>query len=221
MKSFYITQRTRYRHTPPTGVEQQAMFLVSWSRARFGLLFLAAATVMAASSPQAWLTLDAHVLEVKDGNCLRVIDGKRCIHQIRLSGSDAPELSQPGGMDAKRRLEELVGDKSVRILHRWFDRRGRILGKVYAGDTWINQILIDEGLAWFYDPDGDAPELESHQATAKSRKIGIWQRTNPVPPWWYRLGNISYREGMENTYPRLYPRKKSSNERALIGGGTP
>ncbi len=188
-------------------------------RLRIACLLLSALSTAAEPRNEGWLTLYARVLEVKDGNNLRVIDPERCVHQVRLAGLDAPELSQSYGMDAKKRLKELVLKKNVRIVHRWFDERGRILGKVYIGDVWANEALVREGLAWFYDPDGDAPELEKAKREAKAGRKGLWRATNPVPPWWFRRGSMSYRPGMENRYPRVYPRKRSSNKRALLGVG--
>ena len=164
-----------------------------------------------------WLELDATVTDVKDGNTLRVVDGKGTVHFVRLSGSDAPELNQAGGFEARQRLKELVHRKTVHIVHRYFDTVGRILGKVYLDKTWINKQLIEEGHAWYYDPDQDAPELKDVAAPARAKRLGLWHASQPIPPWHWRRGVRTPREGLETEMPPEFRRAPSTNDRALIG----
>ncbi len=63
-----------------------------------------------------WLELRAAVTEVVDGNVIRVRDRRGFTHVVRLSGSDAPELTQPGGRQARDRLRALLSGKTVRIV---------------------------------------------------------------------------------------------------------
>lgn len=180
------------------------------------LLVCLAATVAAAP---AWLELEATATEVKDGNHLRVVDGKGTVHLVRLAGCDAPELTQPSGVEARDRVRALVLNKTVRIVHRYFDEAGRILGKIYVEQTWVNEVLVREGLAWFADPDQDAPELEALAREARAATTGLWQKTDPVPPWLWRRGVRSVKADTDLTPPpRVFPRSPSANDRALIGG---
>jgi endonuclease YncB( thermonuclease family) len=165
-----------------------------------------------------WLVLSGRVTDVRDGNNLRVTDAEGVVSLVTLAGLDAPELGQTGGKEARDRLVELVKDKNVRIIHRFVDNRGRTLGKVYVGDTFVNKILLSEGLAWRLDPDGDTPELEGLQEKAQEDKLGIWKNgTKVVPPWFWRRGTFSYREGMENRKPKAFPRSRSTNKPQGIG----
>jgi hypothetical protein len=77
-------------------------------------------------------------------------------------------------------------------------------------------VLVEEGLAWYYDPDTLNEDLKPLEAVAKRDRIGIWKRLNPVPPWHWRVGARSYREGMEGRLPRLRPRYPSSNKPQLL-----
>jgi endonuclease YncB( thermonuclease family) len=164
-----------------------------------------------------WLELNAGVTNVYDGNRLRVVDYKGTVHLVRLSGSDAPELGQPGGIEARKRLRELIDGQTVRIVHRYFDARGRILGKIYVDRIWANKVLVEEGLAWYFDPDDDAPELRALERKARERKKGIWRRSAPIPPWHWRRGVRVPRPGLENERPRPLKRSPSTNDRPLIG----
>ena len=137
---------------------------------------------------------------------------------MRLSGSDAPELNQPSGILARDRLRALVQGRTVRLVHRYFDARGRILGKVYLEQTWVNEVLIQEGLAWFGDPDHDCPDLEATARAAKASRRGLWQSSSPIPPWEWRRGARWFKAGMEESQPPPPLRRSpSSNERALLG----
>ena len=168
-------------------------------------------------TPKGWLRLEAVATTVYDGNNLKVVDDRGVVNLVCLSGSDAPEMTQPKGPDARKRLVELVNGKSVVILHRWFDSRGKILGRVYVGDVFVNGALLEEGLAWFYDPDDDNPELEAVAEKARAEKVGLWKDANPVPPWWWRKGFFRYKPGMEGEFPKLFPRYRSTNEPETIG----
>lgn len=82
----------------------------------------------------------------------KVIDGDTIIaegERIRLLGIDADERGYPCYDDAKRRLEELILNKLVRM-ERDFenkDRYGRYLRFVFFNKTNINVLLVKEGLA--------------------------------------------------------------------------
>ena len=163
-----------------------------------------------------WLQLFAMVREVKSGDVFRAVDHRRVVHLVRLSGCDAPELGQTGGKEARRELRELILDKQVRIRHRYVDARGRTLGQVYVGKTWVNRAMIASGLAWHYDPYDEFPALQEVEAHARRNDSGLWSEERPIPPWWWRRGKIRPFPQMEEKMPRLFPRRPSSNQPQLI-----
>ncbi len=168
--------------------------------------------------PHGWLELTGRAIRVIDGNNFRLLDGKGVEHQVRLLGAETPELSQPYGLQAKRTLATALEDKQVRVVHRFFDGRGRILGRVYVGKEWINLRLVEKGLAWAR-PDSSA-ELRRAMEKARAAGTGLWSREHPIPPWFWRRGARVYREGMEDApLPREMPYAPSSNDRALLGVG--
>ena len=82
------------------------------------------------------------VVDVVDGDTLWFLnDGKK--EKLRLSQIDAPERSQPYGLEATQFLEQLVLDKEITIdLQGKKDRYGRYLGEVFFEEENINKLLV-------------------------------------------------------------------------------
>lgn len=129
---------------------------------------------------------------------LRVIDGDTLIYRnerIRLSGIDAPELSQTCrdgkarewscGQAAKARLDALLSQGDVTCSARGKDRYGRVLAVCAAGSvTDIGAALVRDGLALNYDRyTGDYAGAQ-HEARAAQR--GLWQGEFVAPEAWRR-----------------------------------
>ena len=168
--------------------------------------------------PHGWLELEGRAIRIVDGNNFRLLDGKGVEHQVRLLDAETPELSQPYGIQAKKALAERLKKKEIRVVHRFFDGRGRILGRVYVGKAWVNRELVRKGLAWAR-PDAD-PDLRNAMAQARAAKKGLWASGRPIPPWFWRRGARVYRKGMEDApLPQEMPYSPSSNDRVLIGAG--
>jgi len=67
--------------------------------------------------------------------------------RIRLQGIDTPELSEPGGQEAKQRLEELLRGGSVQIVPHGVDVYGRTVADVFVNGQNAAEILKAEGFA--------------------------------------------------------------------------
>lgn len=137
-------------------------------------------------------TLKGRVVAIADGDTLTVLDGQNQQHKIRLNGIDAPESGQEFGQASKRNLSELVFGKDVAVFGSKIDKYERRVGTVLIGSTNANLEQLKAGLAWFYRQyAGDVPEIERAQyeaaeAEAREGKRGLWQQSNPVPPWEFR-----------------------------------
>lgn len=175
-------------------------------------LVLAALLLPTALQNLIWLRLDAHVDRVVDGNNVRVHDHNNYLIQICLLGSDAPELGQPVGVEARNRLRELIEGRDVVVVHRFVDVAGRTLGSIYIDSTWVNRLLVEEGLAWYFDPYNEVPQLKAFEALAKEQKKGLWQADRPIPPWFWRRGMTTWRDEMAEATLHVYPRFPSTNE---------
>jgi endonuclease YncB( thermonuclease family) len=72
----------------------------------------------------------------------RAIDGDtlRCGRErVRVQGVYAPELREPGGQEAKARLQQRIDSGSLRVERHGRDKYGRTLGRVYVDGRRINQ----------------------------------------------------------------------------------
>ncbi len=131
----------------------------------------------------------ARVVRVSDGDSLtvRTADGREA--KLRLYGVDAPEMNQPHGPEAKKFLDNLVGGQEINVRRQDIDQYGRLVARVFLGQTQIDQTLVEAGQAWVYERYCDRPwcaDLRRRQAAAKKNKFGLWRKARPVPPWVWR-----------------------------------
>lgn len=132
------------------------------------------------------------LVQTIDGDTIKVIyDGQE--HNVRYLLIDTPETNhprfgkQPFGEEAKERNRQLVngGDLYLEFdVGERFDKYGRLLAYVYAGDTLVQEQLLKEGLArvaYVYPPNTrHLDRFEKAQQSAKDKKIGIWSLENYV-----------------------------------------
>jgi endonuclease YncB( thermonuclease family) len=67
--------------------------------------------------------------------------------RIRLRGMNAPELSEPGGLEAHQRLAELLSQGDINIVPHGQDVYGRMLADVFISDRNVADIMTMEGFA--------------------------------------------------------------------------
>ncbi|MDT7604053.1 MAG: hypothetical protein QOF61_2050 [Acidobacteriota bacterium] len=139
---------------------------------------------------------DARVLAVLDGNTLsarNVTTGQQSY--VRLRGTDAPELQQPYGAQAREHLASLVMGKSVRVEFKGTDRMGTVEGRVVADGVDINLAQLEAGLAWFHTvyanelSDEQKQLYEEAEKDSRAARRGLWKDAAPTPPWQYRAAN--------------------------------
>ena len=166
-------------------------------RRYFGFLALAAliigATAFAPWSSQntsAPLPVAGGFVQVIDGDTLRA-GGER----IRLTGIDAPELSQtcrdaqsrewPCGRAAKTRLIDLVSRGGVACTARGHDRYSRTLAVCSAGGIAdLGAALVREGYAVNYDR--YTSDYAGAEREARAARRGVWQGEFQRPEDWRR-----------------------------------
>ena len=99
------------------------------------------------------------VVNVTDGDTIRVLDENNNQRKVRLTGIDAPERGQPFGQASKKHLSSIVVGKEVFIESNRNDRYGRVLGKVWVQpadclscDKTLdaNHAQLLAGMAWWY-----------------------------------------------------------------------
>jgi len=114
------------------------------------------------------------VTRVPDGDSLDLSDGRR----IRLLSIDAPELGRCKASEAQVRLEELALNKRIRLADSVTDDYGRQLANVYIGDTLVNDVMVQEGLAKFVSvKSAEFERLKVSSNISKREKRGIYSDT--------------------------------------------
>lgn len=149
------------------------------------------------------------VQRVSDGDTLvlKTVDGAKIT--VRFACVDAPEIPHSQreknskitqdvnqfawGIQAQTRIEKLIkeADNRVKLNITDSDRYGRKVAEVrLANGTFLQQILLQEGLAKVYRPYlNKCPSkdiLQQAEAQAKQQKLGIWGDREFVDPWDYR-----------------------------------
>jgi endonuclease YncB( thermonuclease family) len=154
-----------------------------WLKRLFFILFIFAWVIFL--TPLAGIAEErtAFVAYVIDGDTIILQDGER----VRYKGINAPEIprkddsGEPFGIEAKKRNEELVKQKKVKIIYdkeAQRDRFGRLLADVYLEDgSFVTEILLKDSLACLCYGRVDNGLL-SIQRKAIDAKKGIWS----LPP---------------------------------------
>jgi len=133
-------------------------------------------------------TFTGKVVRVLDGDTIEVLVNKKPV-RIRLAEIDCPEKNQPFGQAAKKYVLKIAAQKMVLVESKSKDRYGRTIGEVFLpnGDS-LNRLLIREGYAWHYKKYSKDESLAALENQARKNKIGLWQDSNPTPPWSWRRG---------------------------------
>jgi len=77
--------------------------------------------------------------------------------RIRLAGIDTPESrtrdlrEKEYGLEAKRRLTELLEGASIELQSHEEGKFGRVIGTLYINDKSVNDMLVEEGYAIKYN----------------------------------------------------------------------
>jgi len=105
--------------------------------------------------PKDLYTYRAYVEKVVDGDTLRLhIDlgfDTFIKEKVRLRGINTPEIKTPAGQRAKRYVSmALKQANEIIVKTHWEDKYGRYLIDLWADGEYLNQQLIDEGLAQGY-----------------------------------------------------------------------
>ena len=120
------------------------------------------------------LIFQSKIIRVIDGDTFDLENGDR----IRLALINAPEYPKDCmGVDARERSEELVLNRIVSIEKLSKDNFGRIIALVYLDKLLVNEILVEEGFAYF-DGRGvlniNSLNIERAQEKAKLTGRGVW-----------------------------------------------
>ncbi len=127
----------------------------------------------------------ATVIQVWDGDSI-VVSTMAGPQQIRIFGIDAPEKDQPFGAQAKRYLEGLLKNQQVVIEPLEQDSYQRTIANVTQQQRSVADQLVEQGFAWAYRRYNPPNALIEKEARAKRERRGLWQNSQPTPPWIWR-----------------------------------
>lgn len=122
-------------------------------------------------------------VRVIDGDTLLVWreDARRPV-KVRLADIDAPEHAQSFGEASTRSLIELTTGATITIDPVAVDHYGRLVARVFAGDTDINASQVQRGMAWEYSLHHRNQAYAQMEAEARREGYGLWAESNPLAP---------------------------------------
>lgn len=138
-------------------------------------------------------TYQAMVIDVHDGDTIRVRDQDGQVHKIRLSNIDAPELKQAYGIASRDALSKRINGQSVVVNVVNIDRYQREVGQINLQQDDINLWMVRQGYAWHYKSIAKKQQnklvyktYRLGQSLARQQKKGLWQQSSPQAPWKFR-----------------------------------
>ncbi len=168
-----------------------SMSICTWgvSKPKPQVLVLLTLLCLLCASQLSAKSITGKVIKVKDGDTIVVLKNKTS-YTIRLDGIDCPEMKQAYGSKAKQFVSAKVFGKQVRVTYTKKDRYNRYLGTVfYDVNNNLNNELLYYGLAWHYKHFNKDANLAVIEASARNKRIGLWQDAKPIPPWEFRQAN--------------------------------
>ena len=169
----------------------------------FGVFF-----AFAAEPPGLRGRLEAHVVDVDDGDTIAVmVGGQR--HKIRLSDIDAPEVShctrtseeqcrqkgQRWGRESGRQLQSMVLNRQVMLSCDAYDARySRSVCRVFVGGFDVNLHQVRTGMAWYNKKYSSDARVAQAEIAARAGAMGLWRDRSPIEPWVWR--NACWKQGV-------------------------
>lgn len=148
--------------------------------------------ILALLHPSTCWAWSGMVVDVHDGDSLRVLRDDGEIVKVRIYGVDCPELGQPYGAEARELTAGIVHDQRVEVMP---TGQRPSYGREVAGIVLLERLtvlqdaLVTAGLAWVdgrYCKADICAEWRVHQKDARADGRGLWVDPAPVPPWTWR-----------------------------------
>jgi micrococcal nuclease len=159
------------------------------------LLAICTLLVLAAADAQAARVIEGVVQAVYDGDTILLVTRESSRLKTRLYGIDAPETAkpdkpgQPFGAAAKKALRSKIMGRKVTAEIVDVDQYQRAVAVIRYGGRDINREMVAEGMAWAYRQFLQGPYASEYlgaEGRARAQRTGLWQETNPRPPWEFR-----------------------------------
>jgi endonuclease YncB( thermonuclease family) len=120
-----------------------------------------------------------------DGDTVKIQEASKT-YKLRLNHIDAPERNQSFGKKSRRALMKLCQNAAIQVNITGTDKYSRRLGGLYCNQQDASSYMLKNGYAWFYLHYSNKSDLAALEASARKKKLGLWQTENPTPPWVWR-----------------------------------
>lgn len=134
--------------------------------------------------PTAASRQNGEVVEIVDGDTIKVRLEDNQIYSVRLTGIDAPERDQPFFQEASQAAASLLANQPVTLIQDISptDPYDRLLRYVIAGEVFVNVEMVRSGFAYAspYPPDVACQEtFAAAMADAQAQLAGFWLLAAP------------------------------------------
>jgi endonuclease YncB( thermonuclease family) len=155
------------------------------------------------SNAYAGRIVEGIVCAVYDGDTVLMTTREESRLKVRLYGIDAPETrkpdkpGQPYGDKAKRLLMYKILGRRVTAEIVDIDQYKRAVAIIRYEGRDINREMVAEGMAWAYRQylqGSYESEYIVSENRARSRRVGLWRESTPLPPWEFRNGHKGRRK---------------------------
>jgi len=147
-------------------------------------------------------TLTGKVMKVTDGDTV-VIDplNDRAFFVCQLYGINTPETpkytrkgrlknpGQPYGQEATTALKKMILGQTVQVTLTGAKTHKREVCRIENDGMDVNLEMVRLGYAWAYRQHLQRPYdwyYIGAERDAREQRLGLWQDSNPTPPWEYR-----------------------------------
>jgi len=134
------------------------------------------------------LTWTGRVVDVRDGDVLKVTHPEKGVISLMLYGIDAPDERQPFFKQAKEFLTYKVEGQVVNVQEFATEQKVVTAVIVHEGVN-INEQVLQAGYGWVYKKYCEqdfCSDWLTYEKQAGDKKLGLWQDENPIPPWEWR-----------------------------------
>jgi len=160
------------------------------------------------------------ITQMHEADILTVRDEKNIEFLIRLKWIDCPDSGQAFYQDAQQMVKSYCMNKELIIKCDSNDMYGRTFAEVFLPDgRSMNKELVKFGYAWHYKRYSDDAEYADLESKARLQGRGLWQYSDPVPPWIYRRDDTVKVANYQGTFVTAPGKAGEKKERIIIGTG--
>jgi endonuclease YncB( thermonuclease family) len=122
--------------------------------------------------------------------------------KVRIQGIDAPEICQPGGIEAQAALKSRVLGQSVTVTSGAHDDYGRTIGTLYWQGQDVGRWMVASGHAWVYSFRNKKGPYADELAQAQTGRRGLFSDAAAEEPRLFRTRHGSCYTNRSSSYKK-------------------